>query len=114
MERKTGGNYYVWVLASGEKEERYEPVEGEPVVIEGLEELDLFLHHPYGGKNPDIWVISEGKTGAAITGWAGSPEEAKQSVEEILASRGVEAVRIAVSKRLEERQSPRYVKSGKE
>ena len=104
---KIRDNYYVCILVG--KNVTYELITGEKIVIEGFEELDLFLHQPFI-PNPvrKIWMVSEGKTGASITGWAINPEEAKKFAKEKLESEGIERVRTVINRQLELTHSPRF------
>jgi len=104
--------YYVFIQRIGGDTDQFEPVEGEPVVISGFEELDLFLHHPFENRTSELWLISEGKTGAAITGWTTTREKAQRLAQEKLEKRGLEAIRIAINKHLGKTPSPRYSSRG--
>lgn len=64
-------------------ENRFQPVEGESIVIPGLEGFDLFVHEAltYGG-----WNVSEGITGALIVGAFPSRDIAISRAIEFLSS----------------------------
>lgn len=102
------GNYYVCMQNEGVAD-RYQEIDGEKVIIEGFEELDLFIHQPPESSMTDLWVISEGETGLAITGWCVSREEARQEAKGKLEGAGLSAARARVDKRLAISQSPRYI-----
>jgi len=86
----------------------YKEVEGEPLVIPGFEELDLFAHRAAGAEEKDIWVVSEGKTGNSISGWGISKEEAITLATEVLNKRGIDIYKQAINNAFQSYHSPRY------
>ena len=107
------GSYHVCLIDQCQGDAgKFKPIDGEKVVIEGFEELDLFIHQPPEGAISDLYVISEGKTGLALTGWRLSPEEARREAKDKLEAKGLSETKAMIDKRLEISQSPRYMYSG--
>lgn len=80
---------------------KYEEVDGEPIVIDGFEEVEFFLHHPYKYEKTDIVMISERSTGYGITSWALSKEEAVKQATASLNEVGIDALRERIKHLLE-------------
>jgi len=107
-----GEPYFVFILRTSETlgEGVFEEVDGQPVLIPGFEELDLFLHHPHGlGGKSELWAISEGTTGMSVAGHAISQEQAESYALDKLRFAGLERVKEVIAERLEKEvhRSPR-------
>lgn len=62
-------------------------IKGEPIIIEGFEEFEFFIHKSWDNK--DTYNVSEASTGLAILyGSSESKEEAINATKEILSKQG--------------------------
>jgi len=104
--KKVKDKYFVWHVANGWVE-----VNGEPVVMPGFEEYDLFFHcaiDELGFSVMESFTVSEGKSGFRVSK-IGSREEAIERATKLFTDHGKEQVERAIGEAIEKSGlSPRW------
>ena len=92
----------------------FQEVEGEPVTIEGFEEIDFFIHRDHKAQclGKTKWAVSEGRTGLMLPYTGATKPYIKELVAIKLGELGLERVKQVIKESLVNGHSPRYNDKG--
>lgn len=96
--KKVRDEYFIWHMVKGWIE-----VKGEPVVIPGFEEYDMFVHceiDAFGFSDMESFTVSEGKSGSRVSK-VGSKEEVIEYAAKLFTDHGKEDVDVRIKECVE-------------
>jgi len=90
-------NYKIRIVFFNNNKFYWKEVKGEPFIIKGFEEAQLFLHKAINQQLQNCWRVSEVTTGFFLSESSVSPQQAKRNCTKGLKRKGIERFRKSVA-----------------